>query len=151
MTDPQHLTISRGINVATFDPDSGAVVEVVNFDTWGTRTSGQQMRRLIAYLEALDSGALVLMAVADEAGINRFDSCDRVDASWVTAGLDVVEAVFGSAKLRSYCYRDSWAMVGFVGAERPLAESLTTGAVVTASSALPFKMNRRALWQPLAP
>src|SRR5262249_30662096 len=105
----------RGFNIAAIDPDTGALLQPVhNFDTWGTRSTGEAMNALIDFLNTLSSGTVVLVAVGDEAGLNQLDACARLEFSWVEAGLQALEAL-GSTQLRSYCYRDSWGMIAVKG------------------------------------
>jgi Interleukin-like EMT inducer/Glycosyl hydrolases family 2, TIM barrel domain len=113
----------RGFNVATIDPQTGVVLQTLNFDTWGTRSSGTAMNAMVAHLQALPSGAVVLIATADEAGINYDVSCTRFPYAWVEAGLDELES-WGATRIRDYCYWGSWAMVAVKGEVTARAEAL---------------------------
>lgn len=114
----------RGFIVAAIDTATGELVDrVEHFDTWGTSGTGEQMRRMIAYLNTHPNGTLFLLAVCDEAGLNRWDRCDFYDYPWVTEALQTLEAL-GSTMIRSYCYRYSWAMIAVKGDGRALAEAV---------------------------
>jgi hypothetical protein len=114
----------RGFNVATADPDTGAIIDPGrNFDTWGGGAPAKDA--LVAYLAAIPNGQLVMLAVADEAGLNiePARACEmRTDAATV-AVVGAIRAL-GSALIGSYCWRSSWAMVVIKGLGPPLAEDL---------------------------
>jgi hypothetical protein len=122
----------RGFNVAVIDPDSGAVIEPgKNFDTWYTRSDGSAMNQLIAYLNSIPNGRLILLSVADEAGLNAYDACNRWPYSWVGAALQTLEAL-GSTQIRNYCYRDSWAAIVVKGEGTFRSEQLGKAAEASA-------------------
>ncbi|MBI2833801.1 MAG: hypothetical protein HYX76_05175 [Acidobacteria bacterium] len=129
------LNGARGFNVAVVDATTGDPLEpVVSFDTWLTRTSGEDMREVIDYLNGLPDGVLVMIAVGDEAGLTNFDSCTRLNYAWVDEGYLALEAL-GSTQIRGYCYRNSWAMIAIKGQGVALAEQLGgTGVEVTAQT-----------------
>jgi hypothetical protein len=128
----------RGFNVATLDSATGAVVDVRNFDTWGTRSSGTAMDAMIAHLDALPAGALVMVAVGDEAGLNEFDSCTILPYAWVEAGLAALEAL-GATQIRGYCYRASWSLVAVKGEGTARAEQLGATAQVVAKATVTLR------------
>ncbi|MBI3957143.1 MAG: hypothetical protein HY340_04120 [Candidatus Kerfeldbacteria bacterium] len=114
----------RGFIVAALDPATGELLsDVGRFDTWGTSETGEQMRRMIAHLNTQPNGTLFLLAVCDEAGLNRWDRCDFYDYPWVTDALLTLEAL-GSTTIRSYCYRYSWAMIALKGDGYALTEAV---------------------------
>jgi hypothetical protein len=84
------------------------------------------MTAMVAYLESVPNGTLLLIAVADEAGLNEFSSCAQLPYPWVTAALQQFETL-GSTRLRDYCYQDQWALIAVKG-QGALSESLATGA-----------------------
>jgi len=128
----------RGFNLAAFDSATGTLLgPVQHFDTWGSRDTGTDMERLVACLDSLPAGALLLVAVADDAGLNQFDSCERLPYAWVERGLAALEQL-GSSRLRDYCYRDSWAMVAVKGAG-VLEEGLSRTTAVQAQAALDLR------------
>ncbi len=105
----------RGFNVAVIDGATGAVLDAGrNFDTWGTRMTGTAMNSLIAYLAGLPNGRVVMIAVADEAGLNIDRTCTRFGFPWVESGIQALEAL-GSTQIRNYCFWDSWAMIAVKG------------------------------------
>jgi len=133
----------RGFNAVVLDPASGEVVEpATNFDTYITRgecaanNPDAAMYALKAYLDAAPAGSVVLLAVADEAGLNADDSCSPYSSSsCFTSGLATLAAL-GSTKIGDYCFRDSWAMIAVKGSGA-LAEGLAGGEVVELGSGLP--------------
>lgn len=77
---------------------------------------------------------LVLMAVADEAGLNQDLSCAFFpDAShpWIAEGLAQLDSL-GASRIHQYCFRSSWAMVAIKGTPAATVESLDTTAQVSA-------------------
>ena len=87
-----------------------------NFDTFVTSSSGTAMTDMVAYLNAIPAGRLVLVAVADEAGLtgSNANRCTPLSSLWVEQGKQTLEAL-GSTLIRQYCFRDSWAMVAVKG------------------------------------
>src|SRR5437764_8537667 len=78
----------RGFNAVVLDPRTGAQLQAPqNFDTWGTRQacaqngSGAALTALVDYLNAAPAGSLILLSVADEAGLNQDLSCNRYATS----------------------------------------------------------------------
>lgn len=87
---------------------------VQRFDTWLARNTGTEMNRLVDHLEALPDGTIVLVAVADEAGLNVDLSCSLLPYPWVERGLQAFEAL-GSTQIRSACFRSSWSLIAIKG------------------------------------
>jgi Divergent InlB B-repeat domain/Interleukin-like EMT inducer len=82
-------------------------------------------------------GSLVLLSVADEAGLNLLNSCNQYSGSaCFENGIAALEAL-GSTQIRSYCFRDSWAMIAVKGAGHAIAEGLSSSGVVSLLSGLP--------------
>ncbi len=104
----------RGFNVAAINPVTGNVIESRNFDTYGTRNTGEAMRAMIAFLNSQPNGTLLLLAVADEAGLNLDGSCSSWPEPWTEDGLRALESL-GSTQIRDYCFRASWAMITVKG------------------------------------
>lgn len=68
----------RGFNVAAIDPATLRLRDPIQrFDTWASRNSGTAMIAMIAYLDSLPNGTIVLIAVGDEAGMNCFGAEGR--------------------------------------------------------------------------
>jgi hypothetical protein len=111
----------RGFNVAVVNPTSGDIVDRGrNFDTWGGGDAAKQT--LVDYLAGIADGQVVMLAVADEAGLNVGTSCSiRTDAPTVA----VVQALqtMGSTRITEYCWRGSWAMVTIKGTGVALDEA----------------------------
>jgi hypothetical protein len=90
----------RGFNVALLDKKGNLSEPVRAFDTW----AGPH-RELVDFLTGIPNGAVVMLAIADEAGITAADSCD--------ASGTIVNALvaLGSTRIRDYCFRGSWSMI----------------------------------------
>ncbi len=130
---------SRGFNVAVVDPTSGDQLEPVrNFDPWTTPLSGNAFTALAEYLESLEPGRLVLMAVCDDAGLNALNSCERHRTAPVERLVQTLEAM-GSELIGSYCSRGAWSFVTLTGRPGALAEKLSDGPKVTAELLLPAR------------
>lgn len=126
----------RGFNVAVIDPCTGELLQPAqNYDTFSTRTSGTHMMALTSFLNNLPNGVLVMLAVGDEAGLNDFSSCTHLSFSWIEPFYQALEAL-GSTQIRSYCYRDSWAMVAIKGNPASKKEDLQTNLEVSAQITL---------------
>lgn len=121
----------RGFNVATINPATGQLTEPVqNFDTWFTRETGTAMNALVNYLNGLLNGTLVMIAVADDAGLTLDNSCTLRSSTWAANGIQVLEAL-GSRQIRSYCFRNSWAFIVVKGEGRARDEGLASGIEVS--------------------
>jgi hypothetical protein len=134
----------RGFNFAVVDPSTGEVEQALNFDTYGTRSTGTAMLAMIAFLNAIPAGKVVMAAVADEAGLNVGPSdCSFLAHPWVEAGLQALEEL-GSRQIRSYCFWNSWAMMtvkgelGGDGEPQARAEMVGSGIAVEAHVTLTF-------------
>lgn len=133
----------RGFNAVVLDPATGTVIAPpTNFDTYITRgrcatnDPTAEMFKLIQYLQDAPAGSLVLLAVADEAGLTRDNSCTPYStSSCFAAGLGALEGL-GSQRIRDYCFRDSWALIAVKGAGA-VAEGLAAGDVVALRAGLP--------------
>jgi len=133
----------RGFNAVVLDPVTGAQLQAPqNFDTWGTRQACAQndpsaaMYSLVSYINSAPAGSLVMISVADDAGINQDLSCNRYStSSCFENGLSALEAL-GSTQIRSYCFRDSWAMIAIKGQGR-VGEGRSTNNLVSLQTALP--------------
>jgi hypothetical protein len=132
----------RGFNLAWLDPVAGGVLGTMAWDTWARGKPAWEA--LIGTLNNLPSGMVVMLAVADEAGLNVGDGwalLDRQLYPWVEDGLQALERL-GSRKLRGtpavpnsgYCYRDSWAMIAVKAQGHTLAEELGKPVEVSASA-----------------
>lgn len=126
----------RGFNIATIDPCTGKLSQPVrNFDTWSDRnTTGDNMTAMVAFLNSLPNGTIVLISVADEAGLTQDLSCAHLNHPWVQAGFQTLQN-FGSQLIGNSCYQDSWAMAvvkgqGIIASDQ---EQLRTATVATAN------------------
>ena len=112
----------RGFNIATADPGTGTIIDAGrNFDTWGGGAAAKNA--LVSYIGTIPNGRLVMLAVADEAGLNpepALACVRRTDAA--TVALVAALEALGSALIGDYCWRGSWAMVVIKGSGAALAE-----------------------------
>jgi hypothetical protein len=106
----------RGFNVAAFDPVTVELLGVRGFDTWGSRHSGTQHYALMDYIDAYPDGTLLMIAVADEAGLNNWSgtACHLWWGRHASETRTYLE-ILGSRMIRNYCYRDRWAMITYKG------------------------------------
>jgi len=125
-------TSGRGIIVAVIDPQSGRPIgPVQSFDTWATRnTGGVETARLVAFLERIEPGMLVLLAVGDDAGVTD-NGTPEVACNLLTDD-DTVRLLqrlqeLGSERIDEYCYRASWAMAAYKGEGTAIQEALVNG------------------------
>ncbi|HEX6367568.1 MAG TPA: interleukin-like EMT inducer domain-containing protein [Longimicrobium sp.] len=123
----------NGFTVALVSPADGTTWEERTFNTGGPDHDGAAMNALISYLEELWYGHVVMIAVADDAGLNVEGSCTLRSEPWVERGLKALEAL-GARQIRDYCFRDSWAMIALVGEGRARAEALARGAEAAVQS-----------------
>lgn len=118
----------RGFNVAALDPNTGELLqEPQNFDTWINGCSA--MQDMLSYLDSVPNGALLIIAVADEAGINQWDSCGPRSLPCLETFLQGIQTL-GSTKIRSYCYRDSYVLLSSKN-EGVVGEQLGTAVEVS--------------------
>ena len=122
-------TAGRGFSVAVVNPDTHALIGAVEtFDTFATRMSGgDEAGQLAEFLEQVADGMLVLLVVGDDAGLteNGVDgqACEFLTDTGTRAALDQLTAL-GSSEIDQYCYRASFAMAAYKGADQAAAESL---------------------------
>ena len=123
------LVINRGFNVLAINPVTGEPLEptkVRSFDTYITRSSGQDMRAMIAYLNSLPDHTIIFIGVVDDAGLT-LDSftclpdttpesvcCKPFVFQWTEDGKRALEQL-GATMIRNYCFRNSWGMVTVKG------------------------------------
>ena len=123
----------RGFNVAAFTPGTLKLIDARNFDTYNTRGNGDAMASMINFVSALPISTVLLVAVADEAGLNMNDQCTHLPGPWIESGIRLFESL-GSNLIRGYCFRNSWAMTVVKGAPGGAQEALMPGGQeVTAS------------------
>jgi len=136
----------RGFNVAAISPTTGELIyPVKNFDTYASREDGKQMKAMIDFINSLPNGTLLLIAVADEAGLNTwpvgilppYTSCTSKVNPYNEQGKQLLEAL-GSTMIRKYCYRYHWAMITIKGSGK-LAEDYDNDYYqVTIKASLPI-------------
>ena len=120
--------------MAAFDVCTGALREPVrHFDTYFTRSSGSALNEMNIFLDSLPNGTLVMIAVADEAGLNNFppNGCSHLGNPYIEPFFQKIESL-GGQQVRNYCYWDSYALVAVKGEGAARAEQL--GSAVEASA-----------------
>jgi len=128
---------ARGFNVAVMDPATGQAMEPVrNFDPWVTPLTDNALGELADYLEALEPGRLLMIAVCDDAGLTQLNSCTRRHVPEVARVVQALERL-GSREIGSYCFRGAWSFVTMTGQRGALAEKSSRGSKVTAEVMLP--------------
>ncbi len=121
----------RGFNVAAVSTITGDLLQPVqHFDTYA---SGPDMTAMINLVNSLPNGTLVMLAVADEAGLNTIAAGSCTPRSYVEPAFQMLETL-GSRQIRNYCYRDSWAMVAVKGEGQARQEQLGKGVEATAQT-----------------
>lgn len=123
---------SRGLNIVIFDRRTGTVEEMVNFDTYGALEAGGGgiLSAATAYVNALPSGRLVAMAVADT--FTHFSGNSGPYVALVSA----IQARTGATSISaSMPFRAGWALLGVVDAAAPLAEAGPSVGVELAAGA----------------
>lgn len=116
---------ARGWNVAAVDRRTGELLEPVrNFDTWYTGAAAAVA--MIDFLNRQPDGTLLLLAVADEGGMNvgRTSGCPSNPApgSICCRPLDgelerlrrTLEGL-GAREIRAYCYWNSYSLIAIKG------------------------------------
>lgn len=91
----------RGINLATVDSASGAVLSIQDFDTYASKAEADT---LAWFIQNLPAGTYVLAGIRDEGSSQLSDSTYRAFES------------VGSQFIRRVGFRDSWAIIGRKGA-----------------------------------
>jgi len=91
------------------------------------------------FLDGIPNGMLVVIGVADEAGLNSFppSSCQFLNTSCLSGTLQRLAAL-GSTQLSSYCYGSSWAFAAVKGEGVARAEAVGSAIEVQARTTLPF-------------
>jgi hypothetical protein len=129
---------ARGWNVAAIDRATGELLEPVrNFDTWYDGASGATA--MIGFLNQQPAGALLLIAVGDEAGINvgRTSGCPSSAASGSICCRPLLgEFVrlrqtlesLGAREIRGLCYWNSYSLIAIKG-QGSQSEQLSKGPV----------------------
>ncbi len=114
----------RGISVLAVDAATGVFGPVRSFDTWGDETAAD---RLVASLQGLPAGTVVLFAVADDGSLLL-----------PPAARAAIAAMFGSKWIESLAYQQAWSMIARKGASIPLAEGLSSETQVLLERVLTF-------------
>jgi N-acetylmuramoyl-L-alanine amidase len=140
----------RGFNATVIDSFSGSVLKgPQNFDTYITRDSGTAANALLQFLVTAPAGAIVMLAVADDAGLNGDNSCGIYGYPW-EQGLIQVLQTNGSQLIQNICFRDSWSLIYIVGG-RVLAEQLSHTSAAADSQATVSGSSAPSCIPPTAP
>ncbi len=91
----------RGHNLVVLNSETGAIIDLRNFDTWGEVGQADSMA---AYVNGLADGSIVLAAVRDEGSAH------------MTEAAHLALQSLGSTLSRQIGVRDSWALIGRKGA-----------------------------------
>lgn len=126
----------RGFSIAAIAPSTGDLLaypaSLRTFDTWRSRETGGDMEKMIDFIKSLPDGTILLMSVADDAGLNPFPGlgpCSSLPYPWVTDALQLLRSL-GSRQIQNYCYGGSWAMITVKGEGAARAEQVgNPGAV----------------------
>ncbi len=123
---------NRGFNICIIDTATCQVlVPGVRFDTWA---HDENKTRMIAYLDTIPAGRLIMVAVCDDAGL------DYEPTAPINGEVRAFFERMGSAHIRDYVFRDSWAFITVKGSGVALAEAFAKhGQRVTASTTLTLK------------
>jgi Interleukin-like EMT inducer/Glycosyl hydrolases family 2, TIM barrel domain/Viral BACON domain len=132
----------RGFNVAAINPCTGELLQPAqNYDTWDSshNSNGSLFCTISSFLDGLPNGALVMMSVADEAGLDQFppNGCTALGHACVEPFLQKLTQEYHSTMIRNYCYRNSWALIAVKGEAAARAEQLSSGGEATAQATLP--------------
>jgi hypothetical protein len=95
------FTGKRGINLVTFDAQTGNLLETKSFDTYLTN---DQSDSLALFVDGLSDSTIVVAAVRDDASANLNDIAKEALTT------------IGSSMIGDLGYRDSWAIIGKKGA-----------------------------------
>jgi hypothetical protein len=116
----------RGFNFLTIHPQTGTVGAVRHFDTW---ESDEAVTAMESYLRSLPPGMLVLGAIADDGTLKITDQTRAI-----------LRETLGASQIDLIQYQWSWAIVGRVGAERPMAEGAMRDEAVMLDRTLSFPL-----------
>jgi hypothetical protein len=120
---------ARGFSVALLDSDGNLAEPVQSFDVFETAWTDQsEGSRLLGFLDAAPNGALLVFAVADDAGLNEVGTVEGEDpcnplTDPVSMQLRAALGALGSGQVDTHCFRDSWALAAVVGTGQVLREA----------------------------
>jgi len=144
----------RGFNIAAIDITKDDLIPMIrHYDTWATSGTGTEMIKMISFLDSLKSGTMIMIAIADEAGLTESTGnllCTKLSRSWVANCIQTLEAL-GSTKIRRYCFRNSWAMIAVKGEGRARDEQLGSTNVVSVQTTIKLPPSQFLRMSPSAP
>ncbi len=91
----------RGHNLVVMKPNTGQIVTYRSFDTWASQ---QEANALAYFINGLENGIYVLIAIKDDGSLNMTEKA-----------YQALESI-GSKLCRQVRFRDSWATIGIKGA-----------------------------------
>jgi hypothetical protein len=125
----------RGFNAIAIDGQTGNVVKAPqNFDTYISRSTGTAASALLQFLKSAPAGAIVMLTIADEAGLNADDSCSLLGYAWNQQLTDYLKSI-GSLQIQNMCFRSSWSFMYIAGAQ-VLGEALSNAFEADSEAAL---------------
>lgn len=109
----------RGFSVAAINPASDDLISypasLQTFDTWASRNSGVAMNSMISFINSVPNGTILLIAVADEAGLNNFPASGACTFTTISGPLVTALQGLGSMQIQNLCYQGSFAMITVKG------------------------------------
>lgn len=104
----------RGLHLAAFNPQTGALLSTGKFDTHADSRASQ---RLKSYLDRLSTGTIVAMSACDE---HTYSAGDLKD--YIKRRLGAQRSEYLTAGHEHRYYRANYIIVSAIGALRPFAE-----------------------------
>jgi len=119
---PTGMANQRGLYLLIVNPSTGVFSAVESYDIFD---KADESARLESRLQALPTGTLVAMAIADDATLEMQPSL-----------RSLIQSRLGSRSIANLGYQHSWAIIGTVGAATPLAEVTSADQAVAAQATL---------------
>jgi hypothetical protein len=89
------------------------------------------MNAFVDFIERQPTGSIIMVAVADEAGLNVAQSCRSNGYAWTVRAYAALEAL-GARRIRNYCWRNSYSLIAVKG-EGLKDEQLAGGGIQVTS------------------
>jgi RHS repeat-associated protein len=96
-------TNDRGMNLVVVNETTGAVIDAVSFDTYGSTAQAEAMAD---FIDGLPTGRIVLVGI-----------CDEGSNSMTERAYQAIESM-GSSEIRQIGFWDSFAIIGYKGASQ---------------------------------
>lgn len=119
---------ARGLSIVEFDRSTGSISQIAHFDTYAAIEFGTTaITDAINHINALPSGALVAMAVADTA--------THWSGNVGFAGVvGAIQSRMGAAVGSNLGFRQGWALLGYVDAAAPIAEAVPAASALVGAA-----------------